>query len=104
MIEQYKKSEFDEKLQQWEEMNKTVKKELIREDEFNSNKDRLLEVMEVFYNEIQKLSNFTLDLPVDSRQTTTPEDTFSMVLTPVDCNSLAMSIASDNNVFKKSKR
>jgi hypothetical protein len=89
----------------WNELSKAGKREVISEEEFSIRKERILEVMDVFYNELEMLSAFSLNFSTDSWRFRLPiEDTFSMVLTPVDSNSLAASLALEGNPFGKTKR
>lgn len=53
---------------------------------------------------MEKLSTFAIN--IDPRQFRgVPEETvFDMVLTPIDANSLSMSLTMEGNAFKKNKR
>lgn len=60
--------------------------------------------MEAFYLEIDKLSSFSINTIIGNRHLHLPSDeTFDMVLTPVDSNSLNTTVALDN-ALKKGKR
>jgi hypothetical protein len=64
----------------------------------------MLDVMETFFSEIEKLSNFSVYQPLEVKQRQQTDETFDMVLTPIDSNSLNSTLALDSNGFRKNKR
>lgn len=60
--------------------------------------------MEIFYSEIEKLSTFSVGLTSSSKQGLKTDETFDMVLTPIDSNSLNSTVVLDSKGFRKNKR